>query len=896
MAYFHKMLNNPKGSVNQFDASRGFDNEPEEEEEIIPKDYEYQKGVLNNALDRFEQSAARKYERRTFPVPANIDYVRIDFLVTFDNFDEYKTKDRFIKDFGLTPVRFYNFNKSVLFEISDDTKFDRFYKLIMDYVKSNANESPTNKPYNIITILAGFEFLSREILIPDAELSDSGNSIVLELTRQDQSSLEKTKVVIESALLQFLKEKNITVTSSSKIADTQFLTLSRVSRVDITDLVDHFDVIASIQAIRVQKITTLKSGTTMRGFDFQISLASADQPNVAIIDNGVNAIPPLRENLSSLGYTFDSAYPAYQTSGWHGTAVAVLASVGEDFFSGNKQIDPACRIVSYRIFENHGGQIDFTGFESNIRNAYQNGVRLFNLSANTRFKLYNGDYSYFGFLLDKLSYELDILFFISAGNLDAQDLENIYKVRRGQVPYHDMLDYPKHFYYPNEYCDEHSCEGTNLKEPGDSLNNMTIGAIAENFEKESKTDLTLDKSLPAYYTSKYHISPYHKVNGTRLKSKHINYKMVKPDVVYPGGDYGVESAGIQLVGSGVGNDFYRLECGTSFSAPLATNLAAKLIRLYPALNMQSIKALIINSAVQPADSDFLKRHLSLLKETISNTEFKKTFAALNKAEKFKVNKWCNDKDLLFKLIGHGVPNTQSALSSSRKSITVIIEDQIKVNTHKAIPINIPSYLNKFSKSTPIVEITATLAFKFQPNFKEQTGYNPLHISFNFVRSIVDPNHLTTNEQHTAKVVAYKDGMPFYDDLYRGAFDAPERTQRRNRALGVKDKVGSWSDDFFPNGRQFSNTQKLDLLINAAELNKTGNNLSLTVRCLGKKETGFDTSSYLAGNHPYSIVLTFEERKNKEFLGVDFYEEFSKINQTLSIVAQTEVDADLEAEG
>lgn len=63
--------------------------------------------------------------------------------------------------------------------------------------------------------------------------------------------------------------------------------------------------------------------------------------------------------------------------------------------------------------------------------------------------------------------------------------------------------------------------------------------------------------------------------------------MVKPDVLYPGGDYAVESAGMQLVGLGVGNDFYRLECRTSFAAPLATNLAAKLIRLYPDLNMHS---------------------------------------------------------------------------------------------------------------------------------------------------------------------------------------------------------------------------------------------------------------------------------------------------------------------
>jgi len=897
MAYFHKILTNPKGSVNQFDASRGFDNEPEEEEEILPKDYEYQKGVLSNALHRFSISAARKYERRRFQVPADIDYLRIDFLVTFDNFDtEHRTKDRFIRDFGLTPVRFYNFNKSVLFEINDHDKFNHFHELVIQYVESNASQSPTNKPYNIITIIAGFEFLSRELLLPDQEILDNGNSVVLELTMQDQSSLENTKINIQGALTNFLKERLVFVTFSPKIADTQFLTLSGISKKDLIDTLDHFDVIASIQMIRVPRIMTLQSGSVLRNFDFHISAAAAHLPQVAIIDNGVNRIPPLRENLSPIGYTFDTSYPPYQTPGWHGTAVAVLASVGEDFFSGQAVLSPSCRIVSYRIFENQGGQIDFLVFERTVRDAYAQGIRLFNLSANTRFKLYNGDYSYFGFLLDKLTYELDILFFISAGNLDASDLENIFKVTQGPVPYHDMLDYPKHFYYPDEYCDEHSCEGTNLKEPADSLNNITIGAIAENYGNPSKQHLTLDRSLPAYYTSKYHVSPYHKVNGTRLKSKHINYRMVKPDVVYPGGDYGAESAGIQLVGSGIGNDLYRQECGTSFATPFATNLAAKLSTIYPSLKTQSIKALIINSAIKPANSGFLKPHLSVLKETLSNSEFKKSYSALNQSEKLKINKWCNDKDLLFKLIGHGIPDTNFALNSSSKSITVIIEDQIKIDTHKAIPINIPRYLNHFSKKTPIVEVTATLVFKFQPNFKDQTGYNPLHISFNFIKTIPDPNKVAPNEKHTANIAAYKEGLPYYDNLYRGISDAAERTQLRNKALGVKDKIQTWSDDFFPNGRQFSNSQKMNLSINVTDLNKTDNNLSLIVRCLGKKETGFDTSSYLAGNHQYSMVLTFSERKNNEFIENDFYEEFSRINQTLDIVVETEMDADLEAEG
>lgn len=896
MAYFHKILDNPKGLTNHFDGSRGFDNDPEEEEEPHTKDYEYQKGVLSKALDRLETAAALKYERRIMAVPASIDYIRIDFLITFDNNDpEYKTKERFIRDFGLSPIRYYNFNKSVLFEINDHEKFNLFHGLVTQYVNSSPYQSPSGKSYSIITIISEFTFLSREAILQPEEITDTENYVVLELTKQDDSSLENDKLKIFTAMNTFLNSEFIEPQIASKYSNTQFLSLSGISRTTLIQILDHFDIIASVQAIHIPRIKTLSNGTLLRTFDFHISAAGDHLPKVAIIDNGVNKIPPLIDSLATNGYTFDPTYPPYNSPGWHGTAVAVLAAVGESFFNKQVLLKPDCRIVSYRIFENQGGQINMQHFEQTIRDAYSKGIRLFNLSANTRFKSYNSDYSYFGYLLDKLSYELDILFFISAGNLDPLDLENIYTAIQGTVPYHDMLDYPKHFFYPDTYCDEHSCDGTNLKEPADSLNNLTIGAIAENFEQRSKPDLTLDKTLPAYYTSKYHVSPYHKVNGTRLKSKHINYRMVKPDIVYPGGDYGAETAGMQLVGSGIGNDLFRLECGTSFSAPFATNLAAKLTTLYPSLTTQSIKAIIINSAVEPADSEFLKPHLNQLKEHFSSSEFGKTYAGLNLSEKLKVNKWFHDKDLLFKLIGHGVPNRELALSSNRKSITVIIQDQIKTDTHKAIPINLPAYLNSFTKKSPIVSVQATLVFKFQPNFKDQTGYNPLHISFNFIKTFSDRQHFATDQDHTANIAAYRDGIPFYNRLYQGISDTPQKTVVRNEALGIKGKIGTWSDDFYPNGRQFSNSQKMNLLINVTDLNKISNNLSLIVRCIGKKETGFDTSSYLAGNHPYSIVLTFSERPNREFSEYDFYNEFSRINQTLDIVAQTELDTDLEAE-
>jgi hypothetical protein len=689
-------------------------------------------------------------------------------------------------------------------------------------------------------------------------------------------------------MLAYIEQQRIGAPAITVQAEEKFITLNEIPKTLLFSLIDNFDIIASVQAIRIPRIHTTPGGIRVRAYDFDIDLVNEDVPLVAIIDNGVNQISPLAKVLANFGYTFDPIYLPYRTTGWHGTAVAVIAACGDSFFKSTvRDLKSDARIVSYRVFENDGGKLDFVNFEEMIRDSSARGVRIFNLSLNLGFKPYNSDYSYFSFLLDKLSYELDIMIFISAGNLDGDDLDNIFTAMLAG-PYDDLLDYPRHFFYPDNYCDEHSCDGTNLKVPGESLNNMTVGAIAENLESRSSTDMTLDKALPAYYTSKYHVSAFHKVNGSRLKQKHINNRLVKPDIVYPGGDYGNDDAGIQLTGSGTGTDFFRQDCGTSFATPFATNLAAKLALRYPTLNMQSIKALIINSAQPSSNSFFLKAHCDRLKEEFSLSEFSKAYATLTKSEKLKVNKWFHQEELLCKLTGHGVPNTEIALSSNQKTVTVIVEDTISVGSHKAIPIHLPRYLDLFSKNSTLIDVQATLCFKFQPNFKDQTGYNPLHMSFNFIKSYTIP-------EDTAKYTAHRDGIPFYDRLFRGQTDAKVKTKIRNEELGVKTSIQTWSDDFFPNGRQFSNCQKLILQINKKDLNKVGNNLSLVLRCTGKTAADYDTKTYLSGRHPFSIVLTFAEKGGNELSRYDFYREFMTINQTLDIATQADLDTALEAD-
>lgn len=894
--YPHRLLNNPIGSITYFDGSRGFGNEEEnnDEKEEYERNYERQKANLQNSLNSYSTSIASKYQNRTIEVPADIDYIRIDFLVTFANSIEWNTKTYFTQTFGIHPIQYYNFNKSVLFEIGNRELFRDFLNLVQQFVSSRPQTSVSGLPYSRITLVQRFTLLTRDSLIRQ-QMQEQGiaSSIVLQLTHSDGSNLEAEKNRIQNSLIDYLQAIDVASPINYRLIG-DFLTVNGLSEDDLIEIVDNFDVIASVQSVRIPRIHLTAHGETLRSYDFTISTATGSLPRVVVIDNGINRISPLDRVLENNGYTFDLIYPPYRPVGWHGTAVGVLAATGESFYSSERALTAHCKIISYRIFENETGNIDFIAFESNIRSAAALGVKLFNLSLNIDAKPYNGDYSFFCFLLDKLSYELHILFFISAGNLNADDLYGIYD-RMQTPPYESLLDYPAHYFSPDEFTMEHSCVGTNMKVPGESLNNMTVGSIAENLNDGTSTDISLDKLTPAYYTSKYHVSPFHKVNGSRLKTKHINFRLHKPDIVYPGGDYGVNSAAMQVLGSGIGNDFYRQECGTSFSTPFATNLAARIAHKYPTISAQSIKALIINSSSPTAPSGFLKDHLDRLKEKFSLIEFRKNYGSLNRSEKLKINKWFNQEDLLKNLIGHGKPNLSKALTSDDKSITVILEDSIKINTHKAIPIRLPDYLNAFTNTrNPIVTVDATLCFSFKPDFTEQTGYNPLHISFNFIKTFDDPNR-------TAKIAAYRkdpdDGsLSFYTALHRGAVDAKMKNERRKNALGVKTNLETWSDDFYPNIRQFSNCQKLSLKVNINDLNKVGNNLSLIVRCKGKNGAGFELQSYLNEAHPFSIVLTFSEQGKDQFQGIDFYERFIALNQTVDIKAALETEADdLEAD-
>src|SRR5690606_2027771 len=77
----------------------------------------------------------------------------------------------------------------------------------------------------------------------------------------------------------------------------------------------------------------------------------------------------------------------------------------------------------------------------------------------------------------------------------------------------------------NEYPTSFINEEYNIQTPAESLNNLTIGSVGDNFK-----DLIVgisDKNHPTIYTRTYHLD-------FENSSKH---KVFKPDLVFGGGNY-----------------------------------------------------------------------------------------------------------------------------------------------------------------------------------------------------------------------------------------------------------------------------------------------------------------------------------------------------------------------
>jgi len=698
----HVFLKNTKSSNPKFNRKRnikgGKDNRYQEEaietEQTEPKIIqEFQKENLRKFNIKFYSKRKIRSEKKIINFSEQIDYIRIMFYNVF-NFD---LKEKFILKYGLLPVEYSDFNKTVLFEIFDSNLFKNFRKHIEIVINSKIGTSYYNKEYNLIALIFKFEFVDSDYRVN----TYSRNGILLDFI----SSINPTSDIQKSELFKYLKNNEIKYSYFENY--DEILEIENINIEQIKFIADNFDIIKSITSSRIQKLRPGYNGP-VRDFEFGLIVKNT-VTKVGIIDTGVEKLSVFKEVLLN-DFIDITGNGAFWDEVGHGTMVAGLVTLGDEFYNDIKNsYDAKAKIFIVKVLQQDNDSLKIPELLDSIKYAKKKfGIRIFNLSLVVpKAKKYNENFSSFAYELDKIAFEEDILIFISVGNFNSDSLKSLIY----EEPHPDH-EYPDFFYKPNSTSTDHTCEDTNICIPSESLNNISVGALAGNLEDIDSSDATPNEVYPAFYTRKFHYD-FSKIINTqpiKLKNKHLN----KPDFVFWGGDLFDESSGLEVLRSplNIGDKYYGRSCGTSLATPLITSYASEILNEYPNLKTQTIKALLINSA-----NFFTNKQLPHFKE--------------------------KPETLLKSLTGFGMPKKDGLIENDKNCITFIIEETIKIGEIIKIPINLPSYLKKTGNK---LQFDISLCYSFMPIKNNQLDYLPLHISFNLIKNIDNIKLFETGNQ------------------------------------------------------------------------------------------------------------------------------------------------------
>lgn len=816
----HRIFRNPQEGVAKFRQLTRY-GENQQEEETEGKDYTPKREDFIRSIQQYTEGKENREANRNvaLEVPAKVDLIEITF---HDVFDSSVFENRYRENFGLSATRYTAFNTVGLFAVVSQDKFSFFIEQLQIFIDTKDHSNPTYHPD--IKYIQEFTFYSTNQIIQYRQFKPH---IVIDLIDNVEIFQDYIRP-IENRLIQYLKEKGIQYYQD---LTTNKIELLNASENDVKEIAANFDILQSINSYAAGFVKPNVFNLPDKTFGFTINNLQENLPIIGIIDTGISGETPLKDlivnaddklNLTDTPINVDEAN--------HGTAVATLAALGKKLYPnhiGNFAAD--AKLLSIKTLNGSAGHIAESEVIRLIREAHQNyGVKIFTLTIGYNDnKLNNEGISEYAFALDKLSYELNILIFIAIGN-------------NNNLTFWDGSQF-KTVTYPLHFQDEN----TNLCSPAESMNNITIGAAASNMEGNDELRISPVGSVPAIYTRTFHINWQHdsqtdKSGGTNWFR--ANKKLFKPDVCNFGGDYDEKfdptQTGLKVLSTETGLFFDRT-VGTSFAAPLTANLAAKIIKTYPDLasNMQTVKALIINSA----KNDEVGSALENLEEILPNS-----------------------------ILGHGIPDDNNCVYSSENSATIILEDSIVPESIMSYPILIPKYLLDLNRSNALLKVKATLCFKFEPLKHHYLAYCPTHVAFGVFRN---------------------KGLEEYGFNEKG----------EKISLGINNNKTSnfvfsesWSQDYYFKAKMLSNTQRINFSISKKVLLEEECVLKIAVNAkLHKLLNELDKSKLKNEKIPFSIVFTIEENTVKNAQSGKLYDELVAINKLEAI---NTAHAALEGEG
>ncbi|MFA5504668.1 MAG: S8 family peptidase [Vulcanimicrobiota bacterium] len=350
-----------------------------------------------------------------------------------------------------------------------------------------------------------------------------------------------------------------------------------------------------------------------------------DAPTVAIVDSGIQEehrflAAAINKKLSiSLVPREEDTFADFVKPAGHGTRVAGAVLFGENIPEQGEHQLPFW-VQNVRVLNKDCSLSKELHPPSYLEHVVQrrNGTRIFNHSINTRYPCRLKHISAWAATMDQLSYEHDVLFIQSAGNIAYQD---------NRTASLGVLDHLQAGRPHPRYLVAKSCR---IASPAEGLQALVVGSIS--YPDNPANGLSLGEGPSGFSRSGY--GPWN---------------TLRPDVVEYGGDWCkdegnpphlkfVEGAAPPLLRSTLhepGPPHARDVAGTSFAAPKVTRLAAELQRLLPSEPCLLYRALIANSARWP--------------------------------------KWAEDNpsEETIRMIGYGRPDPERALSNTPYRVTLI---------------------------------------------------------------------------------------------------------------------------------------------------------------------------------------------------------------------------------
>lgn len=821
----HLYFKNPQEGVTTFKQKSRFNpnsSEKDEENEDIIKDYTPKKEDFIRSLKSFSKERKLRKLKKTINIPETIEYIKITF---HDIFDSSSFENIYRNIFGLDIISYSDWNTKALFAISDYEKFKHFIKQLEIFINTDSHFNPT---YDLnIKFIKEFDFLSSNLIV---EYDKFKSHLIVNLI--DSLQLDVTKNIIENRLIIFFEENQINFKINYEL---NIIELIGIDEEFVNLIIDNFDIIQSVNSYNSGLVKPNEFNLTEKSFGFEITNFKNELPIIGIIDTGIEKKTPLESiiiNDDSFNLTNSSSLIDNVD---HGTAVATIAALGDKLYPNHiGKFESDAKLLIIKTLDINSGQIFESDVVELIRKAnFKYNVQIFTLTIlYENYKKYNEKVSSYAFALDKLSHELNILIFISIGNVN----ESQYFFDNNQ----NKSLFPKHF----------ETEFTNLCSPAESMNNITVGAFASNLENNDYDRMSPIGTVPAIYSRTFHINWDLKI--FRDKTGKLNYRRTnklsfKPDVISYGGDYDnrfdVNKTGLKVLTTDSGS-FFNKNVGTSYSAPFTANLAARILKKYPDMskNMQTVKALIINS------SEIKEKNIEI-------------------------------KNMENSVIGNGLPNELISLNSSDDRITFILEDEIYPETIKCFSLKLPRYLLDLTNPQSILEFTSTLCFSFAPINKSQFTYCPIHMAFGFFDNL--PLEL------------YK--MDTNGNILKNSNGTPQETYgiNYNKMADIRLKE-SWSQDYYYKPKVLSNSQKVTFTLTKKFLEKNKDSdgniiVKIALNCKSHKLLDEIEKKKLSKIPvKFSLITTIEELPYRNKTTNRLYQEMQNINN-LDVINDLELE-------